>query len=185
MHLCADTSRPRPGAGVGRPELQARQAFGQVFSHGERIPDDQVTVNQHRNLSRGRDRRNGTFELRVSLKGVETNQNLFKRNARLAHQHPGTHGPRRIVLVTEVEFEHFVALRDGLLALSDGMMIMHGQSRRPEALIKGEPHRRHRASDLPGEQNDWFHAGATPGPAGGCAPRTRPRRGRRPAGDAP
>jgi hypothetical protein len=83
-----------------------RVGFGQVFGDGQGVPDGQVTIDQHRHLACGRDAGDRGLELRVGVEAVEAREHFLERNARLAQQHPGAHGPGGVVLVADVELEH-------------------------------------------------------------------------------
>ncbi|MNV95456.1 hypothetical protein D3C71_1903490 [compost metagenome] len=82
---------------VGReqgPKVFFRVLLGQVFGDRQAVPDGQIAVDQHRHLARGRDRVQALLELRLQRKAVEAHLHFLEGNARLAHQHPGAHGPR-------------------------------------------------------------------------------------------
>src|SRR5690606_4699276 len=100
VHLRGRRSRPGAGARIGRPHLLV--ALGQVFHDGQRVPHLHVTVHQHRHAPARRE----ALEAALAVVQVEGFQVLAEGDAQGAHQHPGTHGPGRVVLVADEELVH-------------------------------------------------------------------------------
>ena len=106
VHFSADAAGTRTGSTVLRPELFARELLGHVFGNGQGVPHGQTVVHQHGHFAHRVDVFERGLEVGVGREAVKADIDLFKVDARLAQQHPGAHGPRRIVFVGDVELDH-------------------------------------------------------------------------------
>jgi len=106
VHLGTDAAGACAGFGVRGPELFVGMGFGHVFGNRQRVPHHQVAIDQHRHLGGGAHGADGALELRLRVKAVKAHAHFFKDDARLLEQHPGAHGPGRVVLVADIELEH-------------------------------------------------------------------------------
>ncbi len=102
VHAGAQAASQRPLGHVARPECELRKTLGQVFADGQRVPDAQIAVFEHRHLRHGREGR----QLRGKLGRVEPVRAFFEGNAKRGHRHPGAHGPGGIIFVADVQDEH-------------------------------------------------------------------------------
>ena len=90
-------------------KLLVRKFLGDVFGDRQRVPHREAVVHQHRHPPDGAHGLDGLLEGRVRVEGIEAHHDLLERDARLLEQHPGPHGPGRVVLVADIELEHAVS----------------------------------------------------------------------------
>ena len=113
-HAARATARARALCGPA-----AAGELAGVFADGQRVPDQQRAVPQHRHAPR----RAGGDDVARELRRIERNHALVELEAEVLHEHPRAQRPRRIVLVAHGE-QHFVQdsppdnMRDMLLTRS-------------------------------------------------------------------
>src|SRR5689334_10219945 len=95
MHLGAHGARHGACLAPGGPA--AAGEFADVFTDGQRIPDHEGAVLEHRHAPRGAQ----DGQVARELGRTQRNQPFVERQAEMLEQDPGPQGPRRIVLVAD------------------------------------------------------------------------------------
>ena len=106
VHFGADAAGTGTRRALQRPQVLLRELFGHVFGNGQRVPDGQVAVHQQWHLAGRSGALQGFFESGVGLEGVKAHHDFLERNAGLCKQHPGAHGPGRVILVANEQLQH-------------------------------------------------------------------------------
>ena len=104
VHFGANAAGTSALGSIRWPELLVRKALSRVFSNRKRVPNREITINQHRHFPHGAHLVDSLSKVRISIKAVETQQDGLKCDARVFEHHPWAHAPRGIVFITDVEF---------------------------------------------------------------------------------
>src|ERR1700746_3125587 len=101
MKFGADRPRDRPPIVVPRPEVKRRKGFGQIFADRHTVPPHKLAMPQSRYSSGWRILHDRGFACRLE----ERNNDFLELHPDLLQNEPRSQGPRRVVLVAEIDRE--------------------------------------------------------------------------------